>query len=98
MRQFLDSVFVVCYTYDMKISADLTAHEAAAFASVVRGLRPPDEIAAAWFAALDKISPQLPPASEVPVLLERIFARVRNTQESSNEGFVPEDREIASRA
>lgn len=82
----------------MKISADLTAYEAAAFASVVRGLRPPDEIAAAWFAALDKISPQLPPASEVPVLLERIFACVRSVPEGPNEGFVSEDREIAPRA
>jgi hypothetical protein len=82
----------------MEISADLTASEAAAFASVVRGLRPPDEIAAAWFAALDKISPQLPPASEVPVLLERIFARVRSVPENPNEGFVSEDREISPRA
>ncbi len=42
------------------VTATLTDAEALALATVIRGLRPPDGLATAWYGALDKISPQLP--------------------------------------
>jgi hypothetical protein len=42
------------------ITAELTYAEAVALATVFRQLRPPDDIAAAWYSALDKFSKQLP--------------------------------------
>jgi hypothetical protein len=42
------------------VTLDLTDTEAVALATVIRGLRPPDDFAAAWFRALDQLSPQLP--------------------------------------
>lgn len=44
----------------MIVTMTLTDEEALALATVLRGLRPPDGLVAAWYGALDKLSPQLP--------------------------------------
>lgn len=43
----------------MTITLDLTDPEAVALATVIRDIRPPDDLAAAWGSALQKITPQL---------------------------------------
>ena len=46
------------------LTATLSDAEALALATVIRGLCPPDGLASAWYGALDKLSPQLPPTPD----------------------------------